>query len=145
MGSAESAVQPLDTVFYPLRRGVSVTGRRLRVYGQIYKVAALSDLRQVPLSTQHARRVVVRIVAVEAVIVAGIVVVTPSLVAVAIVAGYVLSAAAAIWISIRRWPTPMELSAEYRGTPVVLFVSTDRTEFQLVSWAVLRAMERHLT
>lgn len=41
----------------------------------------------------------------------------------------------------RRNPRLMELTAVYRRTPMVLFSSTDKTEFEQVRRAVIRAVE----
>jgi hypothetical protein len=55
--------------------------------------------------------------------------------------GYFLGAGIVLWISLRRWPTPLNLWATYRGIPTVVYTSTDRIEFQKVYRALRRAAE----
>jgi hypothetical protein len=132
-----------ETIFYPLRGGISVTDRRLRVHGRIFEVRSLTNLTTEPMPAQVARRVANRIMLAEAVPVICIVALTRTLVAVISVVVYVVAAAIAIRLSIWRWPRPLQLSADYRGKRVVLYVSTDHTEFGKVCRGVRRATERH--
>lgn len=133
--------KPPTRVFYPLRHGVLVTDQRFQASGRSYPIGELTDATWCVGSMQAGRRLLLRMVAVEALIVVAIVVTVPTLIAVAAVIGYLLCATALMWFGGWRWPTPLELWANHRGEPALLFLSTNHTEFNQVSRALLRAIE----
>lgn len=139
--------QAATRVFYESRRGarvhVTVTDTHFRAYNESYRVASLTRLEWGLGATQVNRRLTVRLVAAEVPIVIGIMAVGPSWVAAASAIGYLGFAAGTIWFGVRRWPTPYALIADYDEQPVVLFTSTDHTEFHQVCRALQRAYELH--
>jgi hypothetical protein len=132
---------PPTRVFYPLRHGVLVTDQRLQASGHSYPIRELTEVTRSIGSMQVGRRLLLRMVAVEAPIVVAIIVAVPTWVALAAAIGYLLFAIVLMWFGGWRWPTPLELWATYRGVPTLLFLSTNHTEFNQVSRALLRAME----
>ena len=133
--------QRASVIFYPTRHGVTVTDRLFRAHGRIYQISELSDAGWGRGSVQTARRMTVRLVAVEGLLAAVIVALTPTFVAIVAALGYVLLATILIASDVRRWPTPYELWADYYDVPTKLYVSTNSTEFCQVKRALCRAME----
>jgi hypothetical protein len=130
-----------SVTFYPPRRGVTVTDRYFRANGRTFPISGLADAVWGQGSVQTARRMTVRMVAVEGVLAAVIVALTPTAIAVLAALGYLLFATIMIAVGVRRWPTPYELWADVDGEPIKLYVSTDRTEFCQVKRALCRAMD----
>jgi hypothetical protein len=141
MGVEEFPHRTKTIVFYPARRGVSVTNRIFKAFGSAYPIGELSGVVWGAGSVQTARRMTVRLVAVEALIAIIIVASTQTYIAVLAAFGYLLLAATTIRLAVHRWPTPLELWADYRGEPTKLYVSTNHTEFHQVTRALQRALE----
>jgi hypothetical protein len=120
-----------------------VTDQLFQAFGHRYPIADLTDVVWGVGSTQNARRLTIRLVAVEALIVTMIMVVVPTVAAVAAALAYLMFAVALIRYAIWRWPTPLELWADYRGEPVKLFASSNHAEFNQVRRALMRALELH--
>jgi hypothetical protein len=133
--------EPPIRVFYPTRRGVLVTNQRFQASGRSYPIGELTDVTRCFGTMQAGRRLLLRMVAVEAVIVIAIVAMVPTLIAVAAAIGYLLFATVLMWFGGWRWPTPLELWANHGSQPALLFLSTNHTEFHQVSRALLRAIE----
>jgi Family of unknown function (DUF6232) len=144
MGAEEFPQQP-TTVFYPTRGGVSVTNRYFTAFGHRYRIDQLSDVTWGPRSIETARRTMVRLVAVEALVPVIIVALAPTLVAVLAALGYMLFGTAMIGFAVYRWPVALEIWAEYRGEPVILYTSTNQTQFHQVKRALSRALEMRTT
>src|SRR5262245_30469121 len=124
----------MSIVLYPLRRGVLVTGDLFSVYDREYAVRELSDAGWCRGSTQDARRTALRVLAVEAglvvaVLALGTVIAGPSPAAVGIGVLNLVAAVVLIPVCALRWPDRLELWAEYRGAPTLLYSSTDHREF----------------
>ena len=133
-------------VFYPLRAGVEVTDRWLTVHGQRYALEHMAAVGWQHGLVPPQRRTVFTMIGagtVLAVVLAAgeMLAFGPSVVTGLIAALYVVSTIALLQLAFHRWPTPLELQADYRGEPRVLYTSSDPTEFRKVCRAVMRAME----
>jgi hypothetical protein len=121
---------------------VLVTDSWFCAHGKRFAIDELTDLTWCVGPVQTGRWIALKVVALGAVLVAGIeAVVGTSTIAVLGAMGYFLGAGIVLWISLRRWPTPLNLWATYRGIPTVVYTSTDRIEFQKVYRALRRAAE----
>jgi hypothetical protein len=132
------------TIFYPLRAGVSVTDTHLTVHGRRYKICDLTYPQWERMSPSTARRLTVHFVGVEAVIAIAIAAVASSLLAVIAAATYLAGVSGVMWIGMYRWPIRLRLSANYRGRDVVLYISSDHTQFHQVCRSLIRATELNL-
>jgi hypothetical protein len=135
-------------VFYPWKRGVRVTDAEFCADGRRFALHDLANVGWRHGSMQSARKAAVEIIVVETVLVATVLagamaVVQPSLVIGVVAVVYVIGAVAACWLGARRWPTPLLLCGDYRGSPTVLFATSDPVEFGKVSRALMRAVERN--
>lgn len=138
----ESTTSYWQTVFYRRCRGVLVTDSWFCAHGKRFAIDGLTNLTWCVGPIQTGRRKALKVVVLGAVLVAGIeaAVATPTIAVLGAI-GYLLSAGIVLWISLRRWPTPLNLWATYHGTPTVVYTATDRTEFQKVYRALRRAAE----
>lgn len=139
----EPAMVDEGRVYYPLRRGVSVTEMRLRAQGRVYDITGLSDLGEGALSGPVQRRVAMYVAALEAVVPIGILLAMPSPAITLAAVAYLVAGTITVWVGVHRWPRPLQLSALYKGEPVVLYVSTNHTEFRQICRALVRATEGH--
>ena len=136
----------LWTVFYRPHQGVFVTDGWFCAHGRRYAVKDIAGIGWRYGSMDTARSVAAKVTAMATALVGLIVVwASPSLLVLLGGGLYALTAGAVLWLSFRRWPTPLELGAVHRGAPTVVYTSTDRLEFHKVRRALMRALERHDT
>jgi len=136
----------MSIILYPLRRGVLVTGDLLRVPDREFAVWELSDAGWCRSSAQAARRTAIQVLGVEtglviAALLVGTAVAGPSPAAVGVGVLNLVVAAMLVRASAARWPDRLELWADHRGVPTLLYSSTDHTEFHQVCRALQRALE----
>jgi Family of unknown function (DUF6232) len=134
-------------VFYPTRNGIQVTERWFGNHAERYHWTEITGLRVRRGSAQIARQAALRIVAIEAGLVAvtaGVatfVIGSPRL-AVAVLLFHLLVAGAAGLSTYRRWRRSLHLFATYRGRTMRLYSSTDQTSFWQVCRCIRRAVEQ---
>jgi hypothetical protein len=133
-------------VFYPRRRGVLVTGTWFYAHGRRFAIGDLAGACWCSGSMQATRWAALKFIVVEtALVITGLAVGSvasgQSWLAVAIGGVNLLVAGIAAWLSAWHWPTPLELWADHREAPTLLYTSSDHTEFHKVCRALMRAME----
>jgi hypothetical protein len=129
-------------------RGVRVTDVNLAVNDRTYQIKDLRRLREHRGSTQPALRAALGVILAESVAVgaapAGVVYADGTSPAVYMFAGsHAIASTVLIGLCLVRWPTPIELWAEYRGQQTWLYSCPDRFEFGKVRRAIERAMFAH--
>jgi fatty acid desaturase len=145
MDQAQIRGAPRERELYALWRGVRVTEETLRIGDRAFRISDLRRLRERRGRWQPMRRVVVGVVAVQALVVLAAVGALVglhgwSLTLVAVVLAQVLVTTALVGAALVRWPTPFELWAECQGESTLLYRDADRYEFGKVRRAVERAM-----
>jgi hypothetical protein len=141
--SVQASTTQAEHVFYPMRDGVLVTDRGLHTGPYTYRWHELSCLRVRPGAMHVARRAALEIIAIEvglALFVVGLVVLVtgPNRLALVVAGVHLVTAAVLGMAACVRWRSALNLWADHRGIPTMLFRSHDRTEF----WKVFRAIGR---
>jgi Family of unknown function (DUF6232) len=148
MDRLDTRGDPPTREHYPMWRGVRVTDVALAVNGRTYQIKDLRGLREQRGSSQPALRAALGMILAESVAagvaLAGIVYAQGTSPAVYMFAGsHAIASTILIGLCLVRWPTPIELWAEYRGQPTRLYSCPDRFEFGKVRRAIERAMFSH--
>jgi Family of unknown function (DUF6232) len=148
MDRLDTRGSPLIREHYALWRGVQVTDVALDVGDRTYQIQDLRRLREQRGSMQPTLRAALGVILAEAVVVAaalaGVVYADGTSPAVYVFGGaHALASTILMGLCLVRWPTPIELWAEYRGQPTRLYSCPDRYEFGKVRRALERAMFAH--
>ena len=131
----------MSTVLYYRNKGVTVTGRYLRIGPDQYDIADLADLRVSRGSVHPGLVVGLVIAAVEGVLIFPMVgaLRVPALWPLAVVA--LLVSCLVGLACARRWPAQYELVVRYRGRELTLFTTRDRYAFGQLARAIQRAID----
>lgn len=148
MDQIETRGSPPIREHYALWRGVRVTEVALVVGDRTFQIRDLRRLREQRGSMQPTLRAALGVIIAEAVVVAvtlaGLVYAEGASPAVYVFGGaHALASTILIGLCLVRWPTPIELWAEYRGQLIRLYSCPDRFEFGKVRRAIERAMIAH--
>ncbi len=148
MDQLDTRGSPLIREHYGLWRGVRVTEETLVVGDRTYQIQDLRRLREQRGSMQPTLRAALGVIIAEAAVVAatvaGVVYAEGTSPAVYVFGGaHALASTIIIGLCLVRWPTPIELWAEYRGQLARLYSCPDRFEFGKVRRAIERAMIAH--
>jgi len=124
---------------------VLVTDEVFHADGRRYAMADLALLHWVWGPTSAGRRVSLAVLGATAIVMAAVVMVSwPSVLALLAGALYVVAAPVGLVLSVKCWPTPVSLWAEYRGRLTLLYTSTDHTELFKLFRALRRASEHRM-
>jgi hypothetical protein len=145
----DQVVPNQNVVFYPLRRGILVTdgwfcSQRFRLaVGDIGDIGWRQSGHRVTRHTAGAV-IVTETVLLFAIAFIGTAAGGPSIAAFVLASLYLPVALMLIWLSAYRYPGPLQLWAQHLGgQQVLLFSSSDQTEFHKVRRALERAVEYH--
>jgi hypothetical protein len=147
MDSRRSELPLRYRVFYPLRRGVLVTDMWFCAQAHRLSVREIGTVGWCQSTGRLTRRVARLIIVVDfalVIIVAvfAMAVVGSSLLALTLAAAHLSVVVLGTWFAAYRHPGPLQLWAEYLGGgQMLLFSSTDHTEFHKVRRALERAIE----
>jgi Family of unknown function (DUF6232) len=142
-------VQDPRVVFYPLRRGVLVTDGWFCAERHRLALAEIADVGWRQSGGHVTRRVARAIMLTEITLVAVVAAVATeigglSIIAFGLAAVHLAVAALVTWLNAYRYPGPLQLWAKRIGGPqLLLFSSSDQTEFHKVRRALERAVEYH--
>ena len=134
-------------VFYPLRRGVLVTDGWFCDRTQRLAVREIGAIGWCQSPDRHAARSARLVVGTEVALVIGVGVIAtevagPSYLAFGLATLHLAFVTLVAWFTAYRYPGPLQLWAQYRsGAQILLFSSTDQTEFHKVRRAMQRAIE----